>query len=71
MSESVPPPTLRVVKGDPTDEELAALVTALANRRAPGAPQSERPSTWAAYWRSVRAPLRHGPSAWRASALPR
>ncbi|HEU0213543.1 MAG TPA: acyl-CoA carboxylase epsilon subunit [Jiangellaceae bacterium] len=71
MSESVEPPAVRVVKGEPTPDELAALVAAVAARRADESAQSERPSTWAAYWRSVRAPLRHGPTEWRDSARPR
>jgi hypothetical protein len=65
-------PALRVVKGSPTEEELAALVAAIASRVATGSPDTaERPSSWAAYWRSVREPLRHGPTGWRDSARPR
>ncbi|HEX6578902.1 MAG TPA: acyl-CoA carboxylase subunit epsilon [Jiangellaceae bacterium] len=70
MSEDTEP-ALQVVKGEPTPDELAALVAAVAARRADVSAQSERPSTWAAYWRSVRAPLRHGPTEWRDSARPR
>ncbi|MGH8774168.1 MAG: acyl-CoA carboxylase subunit epsilon [Jiangellaceae bacterium] len=65
-------PLVRVVKGDPTDEELAALVAALASRAAAGPSDTgEKPASWAAYWSSVREPLRHGPTAWRDSARPR
>ena len=65
-------PIVRVVKGAPTEEELAALVAAIASRVATGSRETgERPSSWAAYWRSVREPLRHGPSGWRDSARPR
>ncbi|WP_149259079.1 acyl-CoA carboxylase subunit epsilon [Actinomadura sp. K4S16] len=75
-------PFLRVVRGDPSPEELAALVAVLtararaaaASRAAagPGAP----PSRWADRSRLVRAPLGgaprpRGPGAWRASGLPR
>ncbi|MBD0292262.1 MAG: acyl-CoA carboxylase subunit epsilon [Jiangellaceae bacterium] len=65
-------PVLRVEKGEPTDEELAALIAAVSAKLA-SAPQlqQERLSNWAAYWRSVRAPLRPGPSGWRRSVLPR
>ncbi len=64
-------PELEVVRGEPTPDELAALVAAVAMRRAAELTQSERPSTWAAYWRTVRAPLRHGASGWRDSTRPR
>ena len=65
---------VKVVKGSPTPEELAAVLAVL------GAPSSTDPSTdpttdpspaeptgWSAYWRSVRAPLIPGPGAWRSS----
>ena len=64
-------PMFSVVKGSPTDEELAALVAVLALAR--GRPESEpapRPSGWSAYWRSVRAPVTPGPNAWRMSGRP-
>jgi len=66
-----PAPEIEVVKGDPTPEELAALVAVVAARRAAPTDESERPSTWAAYWRSVRTPLRHGATGWRDSTRPR
>ena len=63
--------SLRVVKGEPTPEELAALVAVVsAKAAAAGETQPARPSNWAAYWRSVRTPLPAGPGAWRASGLP-
>ena len=60
-----------VVKGDPTDEELAALVVVLRMRagRGPAAPQPQ-PSGWSAYRRTVRPPVLPGPDAWRMSARP-
>lgn len=71
MTESADPP-LRVVKGQPTDDELAALVAVVSAKAATaGADDAAQPSTWAAYWRRVRTPLRPGRGAWRASALPR
>ncbi|MGH3099152.1 MAG: acyl-CoA carboxylase subunit epsilon [Streptosporangiales bacterium] len=62
---------LRVVRGEPTPEELAALVTVLAARAGAangtgGAPRSE----WANPARSMRGPLPPGPGAWRRSGLP-
>lgn len=69
---SVEDDVIRVTKGDPTPDEIAALVTALTQKaRAAGDDDGHtRPSTWAAYWRSVRTPLRPGPDAWRISGLP-
>ncbi|SDS32073.1 Acyl-CoA carboxylase epsilon subunit [Nocardioides scoriae] len=63
-------PLLRVVTGDPTDEELAALVavvSALAGAARPPAGPPRRPE-WSARHRLVRGVHRHGPGAWRASA---
>lgn len=63
---------LRVVKGDPTAEELAALVAVVsAKAAAVGVDDTTQPTSWASYWRRVRTPLRPGRGAWRASALPR
>ncbi|HET7327371.1 MAG TPA: acyl-CoA carboxylase subunit epsilon [Nocardioidaceae bacterium] len=67
-------PLLRVVKGEPTDEELAALTAVVAGRAAAAA-AIERPaprrSEWGAHHRKLRRIHRHGPGAWRAAALPR
>ena len=64
-------PILQVVKGDPTPEELAALIAVVPARTAPApAPEPERSSTWATYWRNARTPFRPGPGRWRASAHP-
>jgi hypothetical protein len=75
VSEHTPPtepPLLRIVKGDPTPEEVAALVTvvsAMAAGVAEAAANQERPrSEWSAPHRRLRAPLRHGAGAWRANA---
>jgi len=66
------PPRLRVVRGDATPEEIAALVVALAVRAGARPGPASRPARPRANWRrpSLRAPLAHGPGAWRASALP-
>ena len=71
MTEPEPAVAFSVVRGSPTDEELAALVTVLtlSSRRSEPEPTS-RPSGWSAYWRSVRAPISPGPHAWRMSARP-
>ena len=64
-------PLFRVVKGSPTEEELAALVAVLTLRSGGGAEASARQeSGWSAYWRSVRAPVQSGPEAWRMSGRP-
>jgi hypothetical protein len=63
-------PLLRVVKGDPTPEELAALVTVLASLRAPAAGPRRTPE-WHTPRRLHRVVAPHGPGGWRASGLPR
>lgn len=67
------PPTLRVIRGDATDEEIAALVAVVGARRRAGTRSGPAPAV-ASRWRSparlVRAPLDRGPAAWRASAWP-
>ena len=62
---------LRVVRGNPTAEELAALVTVLAARSGGGAPPPTRPtSRWAAPQRLVRGHPALARGGWRSSALP-
>jgi hypothetical protein len=69
-------PFIRVVRGTPTAEELAALVGAILSRSRPVASEAAPgPSLWT---RSARPgaligglPAGRGPDAWRASALPR
>lgn len=56
------------VRGNPSDEELAAVVTVLSTRSTPepkAPPEQAGGSGWSAYWRGVRKPLVHGPGAWR------
>ena len=59
----------RVVRGTPTDAELAALTVALLATAAPppDAPPSA-PSAWTDRAARMRRPLPVGPGAWRASA---
>jgi hypothetical protein len=69
-------PFLRVVRGDASPEEVAALVavlTAIAAARARAAEEAQPapvPSHWNAPARRLRAPLHPAPGAWRRSALP-
>jgi hypothetical protein len=60
-------PLFSVVKGSPTDEELAALLVVLAARSASARPTPSTGSGWSAYSRSVGAGLQPGPDAWRMS----
>jgi hypothetical protein len=69
-------PILRVVKGDLTAEELAALVAVIAvrNAAAANAATGTKPKTrpaWGHPATMTRTPHRHGPGAWRQSALTR
>ncbi len=63
-------PLLRVVRGQPTPAEVAALMAVLSLRTAGGAAEepSPAPSTWGRP--RMRAALSPGAGAWRASALP-
>ena len=62
-------PLLRIVKGNPEPDELAALVTVVsALASTPAGDKAQPTSEWAARHRLVRATHRHGPGAWRASA---
>jgi Acyl-CoA carboxylase epsilon subunit len=64
-------PALRVIRGDATAEEIAALVAVLLSRPGDaGAPPAAARSAWADRSRQLRRPLRPGPGAWRRSALP-
>ncbi len=74
-AEETPPaaPALRVVKGDPTPEELAALVAVVAARSAAvaaAAAGSRRPlrSEWGHPARAVRRGHHAGPDQWRRSS---
>jgi len=61
-------PVITITRGNPTDEELAALVAVLLTQpAAPAAPAPAAASGWSAYWRSVRPPVQPGPGAWRLS----
>ncbi|MGH3979587.1 MAG: acyl-CoA carboxylase subunit epsilon [Pseudonocardiaceae bacterium] len=65
-------PVLRIVRGDPSDEEVAALTAVVAGLGSPSVPEPPRPrSAWADPASRLRVPLRPGPDAWRGSAMPR
>jgi hypothetical protein len=65
-------PLLRVVKGDPSPEELAALIAVITARTGGGeAVEDPAPSSWADRSRGLRPTLTPGVGAWRASAFPR
>jgi len=63
-------PVLRIVRGDPSPEELAALTAVLAAASAgSGEPEeaSGPSSVWVERESLVRRPLTPGPNAWRTS----
>jgi len=67
-------PLLRVVRGNPDDAELAALTAVVAGLAGTGPAeptQQRRRSLWADPAHRLGTPVRPGPGAWRASALPR
>ena len=66
-------PVLRVIRGDATPEEIAAVVAVLLSRAGVAdAPRPARPapSAWADRSRLLRRPVHPGPDAWRRTALP-
>jgi hypothetical protein len=68
-------PFLQIVRGEPTVEDIAALVIVLSARaevaaRAAAGPATRRGSRWADRSQMVRRPLAPGPGAWRASVFP-
>ncbi|MBA2953931.1 acyl-CoA carboxylase subunit epsilon [Nocardioides sp. MAH-18] len=72
MSGTEQQPVLRIVSGDATPEEVAAIVAVLSavGTGAPGPAKRPAPA-WSAPHRAVRRALPHGPGGWRASSLPR
>ena len=61
-------PLMQIMRGEPADEELAALVAVFAGlaRAATAEPPAAR-RAWADPAHRLRTPLRPGPGAWRAS----
>ncbi|WP_151524459.1 acyl-CoA carboxylase subunit epsilon [Serinicoccus kebangsaanensis] len=74
-AEATPePPVIRVVRGNPTPVQVAALVAVLAGGQgAAGQDGASTPSRtlWTARSRFARPRPSVGPDGWRASALPR
>jgi hypothetical protein len=76
---SPPPAQVQIVAGNPDEAEVAALVTVLsllatdARAGRPGAslPAGPPVTGWAAYWRSVGAPMPTFPGAWAAAGVNR
>ena len=64
-------PILRVVSGNPTEEELAASLAVVASRAAVAPAPDPQFSLWARKSRLVRPVQRPGFGAWRASMMPR
>ena len=70
MGEELEPtrPVLRIVRGEPSDEELAALVAVLSARAAAAVPpEPDAPSLWRDRAALLRKPVHPGPGAWRAA----
>jgi hypothetical protein len=64
---------IRVVRGQPTDEELAAVLMVITAQAAASSLASKRAQLrpeWNSAHRSVRKSFEHGPGTWRRSALP-
>ena len=74
-AESASVATMSVVRGQPTPEEVAALVAVIAGRAASATESGRRASAPVSGWtdrsRYVRGRLPHSPGGWRASTLPR
>ena len=67
------PVTVEVVRGNPSPEQLGAVITLLFARSAAGTapePTAQR-SLWAQLSQLQPRSIAHGPGAWRASGLPR
>ena len=62
---------IRIINADATDEEVAAIVIALASLAPAEAAPTRRTSNWAEPGRALRRPHRPGSDQWRSSALPR
>ena len=61
---------VRVVRGDPSVEELAAVLAVLAAARArAGGPAQWAPEGWSSRGAALRRPIAPGRGAWRLSGL--
>lgn len=73
--EQVARPTIQVAGGNPTDEELAAVLAALVaatSAHAPDEQRDDRPLAggWKSYTRTLRRQVLPGREAWRFSGRP-
>lgn len=57
---------LRVITGSATEEEIAAILAAVAQME-PAERESDEVDAWVARTSALRRPLEHGPQAWRTS----
>ena len=65
-------PYLRVIRGNPDDVDLAAIVAVLAARAGAGeVTPATRSGGWSSRAALLRQPLRPGPGAWTAAARTR
>lgn len=63
-------PFLKVVRGDATPEEIAALVAVIGSLGGPAEPERKPAPAWSAHHRKVRVTPPNGPGGWRNSGLP-
>jgi hypothetical protein len=70
VSEGDERPLLRIINGDATAEEVAAVVAVFAALGGAAEPARRRTAEWSAPHRKVRVTLPHGPGGWRSSSLP-
>ena len=63
-------PAIRVLAGNPTDGELAVVISLLAHLPHTEIVQPNPPSHWSERAAMMRPVLSPGPGAWRASAFP-
>ena len=73
MSDEPRRPVLRVIRGDASPEEIAALLVVVSARAATAVTAAAPPPTsaWADRGSLMRQPLRPRPGAWRASSWQR
>ena len=67
-------PPIKVLHGDPSPEELAAVLAVVSARAAANAartPDRTPTSQWADHARNLHTPTHPGPDAWRTSAWAR
>jgi hypothetical protein len=74
-TEPGPAPELAIVRGNPSAEQIAAVVAVLSARTRSAGPEPSRGESgrngWSARSRLLREPIMRTPGGWRASALPR